>query len=173
MWAMWLPRGPMENGTTYMVRPRIEPSKSLRRVSFISAGSRQLLVGPASASFWEQMNVRSSTRATSPGSERAMYEFGRLASESFSKVPASTSCWQSWSYSSAEPSHQWTDSGCVRVAISSTHAISFAFLVGTFVSIAITRLLPRHKHRSLELSHQCPILLVDTCVDFHYPAVRL
>ena len=37
----------------------------------ISAGSRQLLVGPASSSRAEQMNVRSSTRATSSGSEQA------------------------------------------------------------------------------------------------------
>src|SRR3954463_15390692 len=167
------PSGPIENGTTYIVRPAMEPRKRSVSVSRISPGSRQLLVGPASASFSEQMKVRSSTRATSPGSERARYEFGRFASASFSNVPASTSCWQSWSYSSAEPSHQWIDSGWVRVAISSTQAISFAFLVGTFVSIAITRLLPRHKHRALELRYQCPILLVDTCVDFHYPAIRL
>ena len=37
----------------------------------ISPGSRQWLVGPASSSDSEQMNVRSSTRATSLGSERA------------------------------------------------------------------------------------------------------
>ena len=43
----------------------------LHSTSRISAGSRQLLVGPASSSRSEQMNVRSSTRATSPGSERA------------------------------------------------------------------------------------------------------
>ena len=36
-------------------------------MSRISAGSRQLLVGPASTSLAEQMNVRSSTRATSRG----------------------------------------------------------------------------------------------------------
>src|SRR3954462_10758749 len=145
----------------------MEPRKSSVSTSRISSGSRQLFVGPASSSDAEQMNVRSSTRATSPGSERARYEFGRLASESFSNVPASTSCWQSWSYSSAEPSHQWIDSGCVSVAISSTHAISFAFLVGTFVSIAIPRLLPGHKHSALELRYECPILLVNAGVDLH------
>src|SRR3954454_11450536 len=173
MWEIAEPSGPIENGTTYIVRPAIEPRKSSVSVSRISSGSRQLLVGPASASFSEQMKVRSSTRATSPGSERAMYEWGRLAAASLSKVPASTSCWQSWSYSSAEPSHQWIDSGCVRVAISSTHAISFAFLVGTFVSTAIPGLLPWHKHRALELSDKRAVLLVDTRVDFYYPAVRL
>ena len=61
----------MLKGTTYMVRPFIEPWNSPARTSFISAGSRQLLVGPASISFSEQMYVRSSTRATSPGSEVA------------------------------------------------------------------------------------------------------
>ena len=71
MWAMGEPMGPMLKGTTYMVRPFIEPRNSSVRVAFISAGSRQLLVGPASISFSEQMKVRSSTRATSPGSELA------------------------------------------------------------------------------------------------------
>ena len=37
------------------------------------------------------MNVRSSTRPTSRGSDRARYELGRLASDSRSIVPASTS----------------------------------------------------------------------------------
>ncbi len=65
------PRGPIEKGTTYIVRPRIEPPKSLLSTPRISAGSRQLLVGPASSSCCEQMKVRSSTRATSDGLERA------------------------------------------------------------------------------------------------------
>ena len=71
MWAIGEPSGPIEKGTTYIVRPFIEPRNSSVRVAFISVGSRQLLVGPASASFAEQMKVRSSTRATSPGSEAA------------------------------------------------------------------------------------------------------
>jgi hypothetical protein len=61
----------MEKGTTYMVRPRMQPFKSPLSRERISAGSRQLLVGPASISSFEQMKVRSSTRATSPGSEWA------------------------------------------------------------------------------------------------------
>ena len=40
-------------------------------IAFISCGSIQLLVGPASFSSTLQMNVRSSTRATSVGSEAA------------------------------------------------------------------------------------------------------
>src|SRR4051812_38941477 len=106
MWDLSEPRGPIENGTTYIVRPRMAPVKRSLIVPRISAGSRQLLVGPASSSLAEQMKVRSSTRATSDGSDHARYELGRLASDSRLNVPASTSCWQSRSYSSADPSHQ-------------------------------------------------------------------
>lgn len=52
-------------------------------MAFISAGSIQLLVTPASASLTEQMKVRSSTRATSSGSEAAWNEFGFLAGSSW------------------------------------------------------------------------------------------
>ena len=69
-WEIALPSGPMQNGTTYMVRPRMQPSKISPNVWRISSGGIQLLVGPASASRSEQMKVRFSTRATSPGSER-------------------------------------------------------------------------------------------------------
>ena len=72
MWAMCDPSGPIENGTTYIVRPAHRALEQARSsTSRISAGSRQLLVGPASSSLSEQMKVRSSTLATSPGSERA------------------------------------------------------------------------------------------------------
>ena len=71
IWAMELPSGPIENGTTYIVRPRIEPSKRPCSVLRMAAGATQLLVGPASSSRSLQMNVRSSTRATSDGSDRA------------------------------------------------------------------------------------------------------
>ena len=81
--------GPMQNGMTYIVRPRMHPRYSSVMTDFISAGSIQLLVGPASASSTEQMKVRSSTRATSRGSEAHQKELG-LASRR-RKVPASTS----------------------------------------------------------------------------------
>src|SRR5215213_2623070 len=129
MWAMGDPRGPMEKGTTYIVRPFIEPRNSSVRVSFISAGARQLLVGPASISCSEQMKVRSSTRATSPGSERAMKLCGRLASLTGSKVPASTRSAHRRSYSSSEPSHHSTASGEQRSAISATQSSSAWFVV--------------------------------------------
>src|SRR6478752_7843299 len=41
--------GPMQNGTTYIVRPRIEPRYSSVMIDFISTGSSQLFVGPASS----------------------------------------------------------------------------------------------------------------------------
>ena len=49
-WLLSEPSGPIENGTTYIVRPRIEPRNRPSSVSRISAGSRQLFVGPASSS---------------------------------------------------------------------------------------------------------------------------
>ena len=71
MCAIGLPSGPIENGTTKSVRPRMLPSNRPRSVRRISAGSTQLFVGPASSARSLQMNVRSSTRATSDGSEHA------------------------------------------------------------------------------------------------------
>ncbi|MNY11221.1 hypothetical protein D3C86_1442370 [compost metagenome] len=108
MCAMSEPSGPIENGTTYSVRPRMAPSNRPLSVSRISAGSAQLLVGPASSGRSEQMNVRSSTRATSDGSEQARKELGRLAGLSLRIVPAWTICSHRRSYSSCEPSHHTT-----------------------------------------------------------------
>src|SRR5581483_6115118 len=84
------PSGPMQNGTTHMVRPRMQPRYRSVMVDRISDGSIQLLVGPASIWRSEQMKVRDSTRATSDGSDNARYEFGCFFSFSFLKVPAST-----------------------------------------------------------------------------------
>ncbi len=108
MWAIGEPSGPMLNGITYIVRPFIEPRNSFISVDFISAGSTQLFVGPASSRFLQQMNVWSSTRATSAGSERQRKLLGRSVSSSLTRVPDSTIPAHSASYSSCEPSHQWT-----------------------------------------------------------------
>src|SRR5947209_7187587 len=129
MYEIGDPSGPIENGTTYIVRPRIEPLNRSVSVARISSGSRQLLVGPASDSLAAQMNVRSSTRATSAGSDSARNECGRFSSESRWSAPASISVCASWSYSSSEPSHQWTSSGFVSAATSSTHACRPAWFV--------------------------------------------
>ena len=75
---------------TYIVRPTMAPSNSFVSVAFISAGSAQLLVGPASFLSLEQMYVWSSTRATSAGSERTRIEFGRFSEFSHWAVPHST-----------------------------------------------------------------------------------
>ena len=66
----------VENGTFTRLNPKLRPNSfwcvsDPGDVARISAGAIQLLVGPASCSRSEQMNVRSSTRATSPGSECA------------------------------------------------------------------------------------------------------
>ncbi len=44
------PSGPIENGTTYIVPPRIDAGEQLGQLRRISSGSRQLFVGPASDS---------------------------------------------------------------------------------------------------------------------------
>src|SRR5512133_1063731 len=71
MCAIGEPSGPIEKGTTYMVRPRMQPSNRPFKVWRISPGSVQLFVGPAASFVAEQIYVRSSTRATSLGSEQA------------------------------------------------------------------------------------------------------
>src|SRR5208337_3981217 len=61
------PMGPMENGITYMVLPCMLPLYSAFMVDLSSAGSIQLLVGPASFLSGVLIYVRSSTLATSLG----------------------------------------------------------------------------------------------------------
>ena len=122
MCAIGEPIGPIEKGITYIVRPRMQPSNRPRSVARIFAGSSQLFVGPASSFVFAQMKVRASTRATSLGWERARNECGRFAGFRRTNVPASTNPSHSASYSSSDPSHQWTDAGLQRSSIASTHA---------------------------------------------------
>ena len=124
------PSGPMQKGTTYIVRPRMAPRNRPVSVPRISTGSAQLLVGPASASACEQMKVRLSTRATSLGSLRAWKLSGRLVGSSRVKAPARTSASVTRVHSASEPSHQTTASGCARAATSRTQAIRRAWRVG-------------------------------------------
>ena len=49
------PTGPMENGMTYIVLPRMHPENSPLSVDLMDAGSIQLLLGPASCSSCVQM----------------------------------------------------------------------------------------------------------------------
>ncbi len=120
--------GPMQNGMTYIVRPRMHPRYSSPITAFISAGSHQLLVTPASDSSNEQMKVRSSTRATSSGSDAAQNEFGFAVSRT--KVPASTRRVVTRSHSSSDPSHHTIRSGVVSSATSRTQDRRRAFSVG-------------------------------------------
>jgi len=59
------PMEPMQKGTTYMVRPFMEPVKMAPARRYPSSGDIQLLVGPASSFRVVQIKVRSSVRATS------------------------------------------------------------------------------------------------------------
>jgi hypothetical protein len=61
----------MLKGNTYIVRPFMQPRNSPSNLLRMTDGHSQLFVGPALSRVWEQMNVRSSTRATSLASERA------------------------------------------------------------------------------------------------------
>ena len=122
--------GPIQNGTTYMVRPRMAPANRPLRVSRISWGSTQWLVGPALSGDSLQMKVRSSTRATSAGSEAHQKEFGFFSSSSLRKVPASTSAPVIRSHSASEPSAHTTRSGVASSATSPTHFSRRALVVG-------------------------------------------
>ena len=117
----------------------MQPRYSSVIVAFISTGSIQLLVGPASAASAEQMKVRSSTRATSDGSVRAQKELGRFTGSSGTSVPAATSSAVSRSHSVGEPSHQTMRSGVVSSATSRTQSSSRAWRVGAVSSkVAVT-----------------------------------
>ena len=107
MWAIGEPSGPIENGTTYIVRPCIAPVYSVVSSARISAGSRQLLVGPASSS-------------SLGADERAVLDAGDVAGvgvrpvavralglvERRERAAVDELAAHSRSYSSAEPSHQ-------------------------------------------------------------------
>src|SRR2546429_7469552 len=112
-----------------MVRPRIAPFSSPCNFEYASAGSDQLLVGPASSLVGVQMNVNCSTRATSFELDRCKYERGTFFS--FSLI--STFCFNDSairnSFSRSEPSHQKIFSGCASLATSRTQS-STAWLSG-------------------------------------------
>ena len=129
-WEIGEPIGPIQNGTTYMTLPAMHRANSSAKVARICAGAIQLLVGPASSSCSEQMNVRSSTRATSEGSEDAAKLPGRSSGLSRVSVPRSTSKPVSSRHSRCDPSHQCTAVGRVSAAICATHAISPLCRVG-------------------------------------------
>ena len=104
----------MQNGTTYIVRPAMQPAYSPVMIAFMATGSIQLFVAPASFGSTEQMKVRSSTRATSVGSDAAWKELGFAVSRV--KVPAATRSSVSRVHSASDPSVNTTRSGRVSAA---------------------------------------------------------
>src|SRR5215472_7896744 len=112
--------GPIMYGTTYMVRPRMAPSKSAPTLCFAASGSIQLLVGPASSLAREQIKVRCSVRATSFTELRWRLQFGYVFSFSVMESPARSISSVMRRYSVSEPSQYTMRSGLVSLAASST-----------------------------------------------------
>ena len=98
----------MLKGMTYSVRPFMQPVKRPVSVAFISAGSAQLLVGPAS-SLVARADEGAVLDARHVGRVRADQVAVRaLASSSFLAVPLATMSSTISPYSFSEPSHHRT-----------------------------------------------------------------
>ena len=136
----------MQYGMTYMVRPFIAPSNSLRSLSYMTFGSSQLLVGPASSFLREQMNVRPSTRATSLTAVLCNRQPGSFSGLRASISPVA-SAWSRSSLSCASlPSIQTTLSGSTSAFISSIQLRTFLLLVMLLLlSMYLERFLKRYK----------------------------
>ncbi len=93
------------------------------------------------------MNVRSSTRATSLGSDAHQNEFGFFAGSRRRNVPASTRRSVIRVHSSGEPSHHSIRSGVVSSATSRIHSSSRACLVGAVSASApgIAEIVMQHR----------------------------
>ena len=112
----------------------------------MTAGSCQLLVGPASFFDLQQMKVRSSTRATSFGLLRTSKEFGRFWGSSQMAEPEATISSRIALSSASLPSHQKMASGWVMEATSLTHStmagmegclpLDFSVLLVVFMSLS-------------------------------------
>ena len=112
------------------MEPRNRPSS----VSRISAGSRQLFVGPASCSSSEQMKVRSSTRATSPGSDQGEVGVGPLGVGEPLEGPGVDEILAERGRTPPRSRRtRWMSSGWVSAATSSTQSSELLVLVGTVV----------------------------------------
>src|SRR6476619_7106012 len=107
---------------TNIVRPRIAPLSSSRSFAYVSVGSDQLFVGPASSFVGVQTKVHCSTRATSFGLDLCRYERGTFLSFSSIRTFCLSDSAIRNSFSRSEPSHQKMFSGCVSVALSCTQS---------------------------------------------------
>src|SRR3954454_2793362 len=107
---------------TNIVRPRIAPLSNCLSFAYVSSGSVQLFVGPASCFVGVHTKVHCSTRATSFGLDRCRYERGTFFSFSSIRTFCLSDSAIRKSFSRSEPSHQKMFSGCVSVAISCTQS---------------------------------------------------
>src|SRR5207248_10915787 len=98
------------------------PFNRPRSFVYVSPGSDQLLVGPASSFVGVQTNVNCSTRATSFGFERYKYECGTFSWFSSIKIFCLSDSAFRNSFYRSEPSHEKIFSGCVIAAISLTQS---------------------------------------------------
>ena len=100
--------------------------------------------------------MRSSTRATSVGSDAAWNEFGITSGLRRVNVPVASREAVSSAHSSSEPVHQWMRSGWVSSATSVTQARMPAWVVGApcpvvvslIVWLAVVAVIPEFLQRS-------------------------
>ena len=120
-----------------MVRPAIEPLNRPSSISRISAGSRQWLVGPGVLLVLgaDEGAVLDAGDVARVGARQV--GVGALGLVEALEGPRVDQVLGEASYSSAEPSHQWIESGWVSSAISSTQASSLACLVGAVAVVVI------------------------------------
>ena len=116
------PTGPIENGTTYIVRPRMlpanTPSSSARIADGLAPVVRRAGVG---------LVARADERARLDARDVVGVGAGEVAARAQRRVEreeraGATICATSARRSSSEPSHQTTASGSVSSATASTHA---------------------------------------------------
>ena len=127
------PSGPMLKGTTYIVRPRMEPSKRPSSVSRISLGSHPVVGGAGvvlrrRADEGAVLDARH-VRGIGPREVRIGAQLLVRACGTCRRRRARA---HRRSYSASEPSHQWMR-GWVSSATSSTHASSLRLSVDASV----------------------------------------
>ena len=135
------------------MRPFIDPRKSLVQFGahlfgfapVVRGTGVDLLLGTDERAILDARDVT--------GVRGRVVAVGSLDVESRRKVPASTSSWQSSSYSSADPSHQWIRSGVVSRATSSTHSMKFLVRVGYIMRSSSTFGSPPQLRRTNTRSH--------------------
>ena len=130
------PSGPMLKGTTYIVRPRIAAGEEPVQLRAHLGGVHPVVRGPGVG-----LALGADEGAVLDPGDVARVGRGPVRARplgvrsSSVNVPASTSCLQSSSYSSSEPSNQWTPSGWQSATMSSTQSSRRGCVVGAAVTI--------------------------------------